>query len=99
MVIAAVILLGLGLLAVAVLQLKTLMKLSEVKQQIALAAAQSTEAFSELSAKIAELQKQIDDLIAGAGDPEVGDEAFLADLKTVRANVQALAEIVPNPGP
>ncbi len=75
------------------------MKLSEIKTAVALAAKQSTEAFGELSTKIVDLQKQIDDLIAGVGDPEVTDEAFLADLNTVKTNLQQLADIVPNQPP
>lgn len=75
------------------------MKLSEAKALIATAAKQSTEAFSELSTRIADLQKQIQDLIDGAGDPEVTDEAFLADLETLKTNAQQLADIVPNPEP
>lgn len=73
------------------------MKLSEIKAQIAASAARSTEAFAELGKRISDLQKQIDDLIAGAGDPDVTDEAFLADLNTLKANTDALADIVPNP--
>lgn len=77
----------------------TIMKLSEIKAQIAASAAKSTEAFTELGARILALQKQIDDLIAGAGDPDVTDEAFLADLNTLKVNAEALADIVPNTPP
>lgn len=76
-----------------------LMKLSEIKNQIAAAATRSTEAFAELGSRIADLQKQIDDLIAGAGDPDVTDEAFLASLNTLKTNTDALADIVPNVPP
>ncbi len=71
------------------------MKLSEVKTAVSTAAKQNREAFVELGTKIADLQKQIDDLISGAGDPEVTDEAFLADLNSLKTDAQALADIVP----
>lgn len=74
-----------------------LMKLSEIKSAIAEAAAKSTEAFGELSTKIADLQTQIDKLIADASDPDVTDEAFLANLGTLKTNTAALADIVPTP--
>lgn len=73
---------------------RILMKLSEIKAAVATAAGQSTEAFNELSGRIGELQKQIDDLIAGVSDPEVTDESFAADLETLKVNTQALADIV-----
>lgn len=75
------------------------MKLSEIKAAVAASAKQSTEAFAELGGKIADLQKQVDDLIAGAQDPDVTDEAFLSDLNTLKSNVAQLADIVPNPEP
>lgn len=73
------------------------MLLSEIKTQIAQAAAKSTEAFAELGTRIGALQQQIDDLIAGASDPNVTDETFLADLQTLKTNTDQLADIVPNP--
>lgn len=73
-----------------------IMKLSEIKAAVAAASAKSTEAFSELSAKIAALQTQVEELIAGASDPDVTDEAFLADLTNLQGNINQLAEIVPN---
>lgn len=72
------------------------MKLSEVKAAVAASAAKSTEAFAELGTRIGDLQKQIDDLIAGNSDPDVTDESFLANLNTLKTNVDQLAEIVPN---
>lgn len=77
------------------LQTKILMKLSDVKVQISAAAARSTEAFAELGTKIAALQTQIDELVAGATDPEVTDEVFNADLATLQTNIALLADIVP----
>lgn len=71
----------------------------EIKAQVAAAAARSTEAFAELGTRIADLQKQIDELIAGATDPDVTDEAFLANLQTLKTNTDALADIVPTPPP
>jgi hypothetical protein len=75
------------------------MRLSEIKAQIAEAAAKSAEAFAELGTRIGDLQRQVDELVAAASDPDVTDTAFLADLNTVRSNVASLAEIVPNPAP
>lgn len=72
------------------------MKLSEIKAQVAQAATRSTEAFAELGVKISDLQSQIDALLTAAQDPEVTDETFLADLNTVKANVDQLADIVPD---
>lgn len=71
-------------------------KLSEIKADIASAARNAREAFAELSSKLVALQTQIDELIAGASDPDVTDEAFLADLETVKTDLQSLADIVPN---
>ncbi len=73
-----------------------LMKLAEIKAQIAAAAAKSTEAFAEISTKITAMQTQIDELIAGASDPDVTDEAFLADLQNLKTTTDQLADIVPN---
>jgi HalX domain-containing protein len=72
-------------------------KLSEIKADVAAAAARSTEAFAEIGKRIADLQKQIDDLISGVSDPEITDEAFLTNLQTLKGNVDSLADIVPNP--
>lgn len=76
-----------------------LMKLSEVKTAVAEAAADSTEAFTELATRIADLDKQIADLVAAATDPDVTDEKFLADLTTVKTNSAALKNIVSTPAP
>lgn len=73
------------------------MKLSEIKAAVAKAAAQSKEAFGEISKRLTDLQKQIDDLIAGQSDPEVTDEQFAKDLADLQADVKSLADIVPNP--
>jgi len=72
-----------------------IMKLSEIKALITSASGRSSEAFAEIGKKIADLQKQIDDLIAGVGDPEITDETFLADLNKLKENTDALADIVP----
>lgn len=74
-----------------------IMRLSEIKAAVAESAKQSSEAFAELGSKIADLQKQVDDLIAGAQDPDVSDPDFLNDLNTLKTNVAELAAIVPNP--
>lgn len=71
------------------------MKLSEVKAVVASAAKANVEAFSEIGTKIADLNQQIADLLAGVGDPEVTDEQFLADLNTLATTGKALADIVP----
>jgi hypothetical protein len=76
---------------------EVLMRLSEIKAAVAESAKQSSEAFAELGSKIADLQKQVDDLIAGAQDPDVSDPDFLNDLNTLKTNVAELAAIVPNP--
>lgn len=73
------------------------MKLSEVKAAIAEASKQNAEAFGEIGTRIADMQKQIDDLIAGNSDPDVTDEQFLANLESLKSNAKALADIVPNP--
>lgn len=75
------------------------MKLSEIKTQVAAAAADSAEAFSELATRISDLDKQIADLVAAASDPDVTDEVFLTNLTSLRASSQALKDIVPNPTP
>lgn len=82
------------------LKLDTLdMKLSQIKADIAAASKQSKEAFAELGSKVASLQKQVDDLIAGASDPDVTDQQFLDDLTTLKTNVAQLADLVPNTAP
>jgi hypothetical protein len=77
------------------LQKTILMKLSEIKAAVAAAAAKNTEAFSEISAKITAMQTQIDELIAGNSDPDVTDEAFLAQLQALSTSAAQLADIVP----
>lgn len=74
-----------------------LMKLTEVKAAVASAAKDNREAIGEIGTKIADLNKQIADLIAGAGDPEITDEAFLTDLQNLQVDAKALADIVPAP--
>jgi len=73
------------------------MKLSEIKAQIAQAAKDSKEAFTELSQRLADQQAKIDQLVADASDPNVADGDFLNDLKTVADNNRELAALVPNP--
>ena len=75
------------------------MKLSEIKSQIAEAAKNSREAFSELSTRITDLQTKVDKLQADLADPEVTDEAFAANLQSVSDDVRKLAELTPNPEP
>lgn len=69
--------------------------LGEVKAAVATAAKQNREAFTEIGTKIADLNKQIEDLLAGVGDPQITDAAFEADLLQLQADAQALADIVP----
>jgi hypothetical protein len=71
------------------------MKLSEIKTAISTASRQQKEALTEIGTKIADLNNQIADLIAGASDPDVTDEAFLADLTSLQSDSQALADLVP----
>lgn len=78
---------------------RIVMKLDEVKAVVAEAASNNKEAFSELSTKIADMQKQIDDLIAGAGNDDITDEVFLANLESLRASAASLAAIIPNVPP
>jgi hypothetical protein len=73
------------------------MKLSQIKTELAAVAADNREAFTEISAKITDMQTKIDDLIAGNSDPEVTDADFLATLESLKADAQALADVVPNP--
>lgn len=70
-------------------------KLSEIKTAVATLAKQNKEALAELGTKIADLNQQIADLIAGNSDPTVTDEAFEADLQSLAADARALADIVP----
>lgn len=70
-------------------------KVSEIKAAVAAVAKQNKEALAELGTKIADLNKQIEDLLAGNSDPDVTDEAFEADLKQLQTDAQALADIVP----
>jgi hypothetical protein len=74
-----------------------LMKLSEIKKLVADAAGKSSEAFAEIGTRLADMQKQIDELIAGNADPDVTDEAFTADLAKLKTTTDALADIVPTP--
>jgi len=78
------------------LEKKVMAKVSEIKKIVADAAAKSTEAFTEISTRLADLQKQIDDLIAGNGDPEVTDEEFTANLTKLKETTDSLADLVPN---
>ena len=71
------------------------MKLSQIKSAVTEAARQNREAFQEVSTRIADLNQQIADLIAAQNDPEVTDEAFLAELNALQADAKALADIVP----
>lgn len=73
------------------------MKLSDVKAAILTAAAENTEAFTEISNLITTMQAQIDALIAGQSDPDITDADFLASLQTLSDNAKKLADIVPNP--
>jgi hypothetical protein len=68
---------------------------SEAKALIATAAAQNKEALGEIKARLTSLQQKIDDLIAGAGDPEITDEAYLVSLNALRTDAEALANLVP----
>lgn len=70
-------------------------KVSEIKTAVAEIKANNAEAYAELGTRIADLQKQIDDLIAGNGDPSVTDAQFEADLQEARSQAAALAGIVP----
>lgn len=71
------------------------MKLSEVKAIVNQSAGETKEALGEIGTKVADLQKQIDDLIAGNSDPEVTDEVFLTNLNQLKTDTAALAAIVP----
>jgi len=75
------------------------MKLSELKAQLVTAAAENTEAFAEISAKITDLQTQLQTAIDNLNDPDVTDAETLAALQTVSATAKQLADIVPNTPP
>ncbi len=62
------------------------MKLSAIKTQVATAAANTTEALDEIVTKL-------NQLILDAQDPDVTDEAFLANLTTVTSKAEALANV------
>lgn len=71
------------------------LKISEIKAAVAEIKKNNSEAFAELGTRIADLQKQIDDLIAGNSDPSVTDEVFEADLNDLKVSAKGLADIVP----
>lgn len=73
------------------------MKLSELKAQLVAAAAENTEAFAEITAKITDLQAQLATAIANLQDPDISDADTLAALQTVSTTAKQLADIVPNP--
>lgn len=68
---------------------------NQIKAAVAEAKKLNREAFGELGVKIADLNKQIADLIAAQGDPNVTDEVFEQDLRDLAADARALADIVP----
>lgn len=70
-------------------------RVSEVKAAIAEFKKNNAEALAELGTRIADLNKQIEDLIASNADPAVTDEVFEADLRELGESSKALAEIVP----
>lgn len=70
-------------------------KVSEIKEAVAAFKRQNREALAEIGTKIADLNKQIEDLIAGVGDPNITDEVFEQDLRDLAADAKALADIVP----
>ena len=71
------------------------MKLDQIKSAVAAAAKHNREAFTEIGTKIADLNKEIQDLKDAATNPDVPDEQFLADLDALQADAAALANIVP----
>lgn len=77
------------------LEKNTMITLSQIKSAVADAAKKNKEAFSEIGTKIADLQKQIADLIAGNSDPTVTDAEFEANLKDLQTSATELADIVP----
>ena len=79
----------------AKLKEKIMVTISQIKAAVAEAKKANREAFTEIGTKIADLNKQIADLISGARDPEVTDEAFEQDLKDLQTDAKALADIVP----
>ncbi|HEX2900806.1 MAG TPA: hypothetical protein VHS96_13880 [Bacteroidia bacterium] len=76
------------------------MKLDQIKSAVTAAAKQNREAFTEIGTKIADLNKEIQDLKDAATNPDVTDEQFLADLASLQTDAQELANIVPgSPSP
>lgn len=71
------------------LETRITMKLSEVNKLVAEANDRAQEAFTEISERLAALEQQ-------AQDPEVTNEEFLANLQSLKAGVDKLADIVPN---
>ena len=71
------------------------MKLDAIKAAVSAASKQNREAFQEIGTRIADLNTQIQDLKDAAVNPDVTDEAFLADLSSLQTDAQALANIVP----
>lgn len=72
------------------------LKLSEIKAAIAEASEKNAEALAEIGRLVGDLRQQIADLQAGNNDPEVTDEVFTAKLNQLKADADALADIVPN---
>lgn len=79
----------------AELEIRLNMKLSEIKAQVKEAAANNREAFTELGTKIADLEKQIADLIEANTDPDVTDAEFETALAQLGTDAKALKDIVP----
>lgn len=71
------------------------MKLDQIKAAVSAASKQNREAFQEIGTRIADLNQQIQDLQEAATNPDVTDEAFLADLQSLQTDAAALANIVP----
>lgn len=67
------------------------MKLSKIKEDVALVNSQLTEGLAEITARI-------DQLVADNADPEVTDEVFTAELEAVKQKADALANLA-NPTP
>jgi hypothetical protein len=76
-----------------------LMRLSEVQADVALIAEKNREALGELGAYVALLNQQLADAILNAADPVITNEAFLADLASMKDTAEKLAAIVPPPDP
>ncbi len=70
-------------------------RLEQVKAAVALLAKQNKEALAELGTKIADLNKQIADLIEANANPSITDAAFEADLQSLLTDAKELADIVP----